>query len=778
MWMLLAATIDPSQWSYRRQIVLHNNYSTSFSPAPVMIVLDPNWFDYSKLNDSGGHTDLVFTDDDGETVLSFEVKSWNSSGASYVLLEVPDLPAQSSVNIYVYYHGPTSTDYSTDLSSYNYWVKANSALDPGSGDDELHALFVNNVSKRVWLVGKITDTVENDVDSWVLLLDISDGSVVDGKQFDLSDSLGSGGDDFLTKCSFAQLPNLLAACGKVSDGADTNWLISSFQYSSGIQLALGWPQDPGDTGYDEAAGVSFNKAYQIDFVGQWSDGLYRMQDYSGDGTVNWQLSQGSASKTFIPTDLTIDIDNGGKRYVCGYIVPDELSFVDKFDENTSSAPSLLWEITLPRQFIYINSIAVDSNNDYFYVGGHEGSGTDVDVYFAKLDKENGSIIWEKTFDFDKGAGGEDIFDIWIDSDGNLVASGYAKSASQEQFLMLKLDPEGQLLWSYEFYPGGDGRLQACGVDSDNNMVFAGFYDPGDKEGFVIKLFNGQPNIEIGIEESLGVTPPELVSPSNGSMFGMDKTSVLFEWNDCSGFSSPKYELQISTDGEFYSENIVGTYNSTSTDLTVDVSDWNSNYYFWRVRVIDSGTNESSPWSEVWKFALDKRPPALVSACYELLQGKVRLEWEVQDDFSGYNKAKIEIFEDSDFSSKILSAETPDKFYEFTSSSSTYCWRIKLQDIAGNWSEWYRVGEICSANVASTVIRVSEEQKFVLRNLSPEAKVSVYNILGRKVTELSLVNGTAEWNGRDMHGKLCGVGVYFVKVEDESKSKVYKVLVLK
>jgi len=96
-------------WSYRKKITITNSSSSDVTDYQVDIVLDSSNFDFSKANSDG--SDIRFTSDDGQTPLSYWIESWDSANSkAKVWVKVPSIPANSSVDIYMYYGKPSATD--------------------------------------------------------------------------------------------------------------------------------------------------------------------------------------------------------------------------------------------------------------------------------------------------------------------------------------------------------------------------------------------------------------------------------------------------------------------------------------------------------------------------------------------------------------------------------------------------------------------------------------------------------------------------------------------
>ena len=76
---------------------------------PVLVTLSLSNFNYSKAKSDG--TDLRFIDTDGTTQLIYHIEEWNTSGYSYVWVNVTNIDASSSSDyIWMYYGNPLASD--------------------------------------------------------------------------------------------------------------------------------------------------------------------------------------------------------------------------------------------------------------------------------------------------------------------------------------------------------------------------------------------------------------------------------------------------------------------------------------------------------------------------------------------------------------------------------------------------------------------------------------------------------------------------------------------
>jgi len=153
----------------------------------------------------------------------------------------------------------------------------------------------------------------------------------------------------------------------------------------------------------------------------------------------------------------------------------------------SGGDDFLWDIT------------VDNNDDILLSGGYGGTLThngktfvaarDGSAYFAKLDGKTGSIKWitvagvmgtgNELIDSGRTAGGNEIK---VDSQGNAVAILSARGERYKignQFFtpagvmdafVVKLSPEGEFVWAYQFAGSGRKQGRAIAITGEDKVV--------------------------------------------------------------------------------------------------------------------------------------------------------------------------------------------------------------------------------------------------------------------------------------------------------------------
>jgi hypothetical protein len=183
------------------------------------------------------------------------------------------------------------------------------------------------------------------------------------------------------------------------------------------------------------------------------------------------------------------------------------------------------------------------------------------------------------------------------------------------------------------------------------------------------------------------TVPNLVSPSNGT--ALNTSSVTLIWNrsqdNLSGVD--QYEIQLASNPSFTNPT---TY--LTSDTTYSISILNEGTYYWRVRAKDYAGNYSG-WSSSRSLTLDRTAPTvpnLVSPSNGAVfnTSSVTLIWNrSQDSLSGVGQYEIQLSNNSSFTNP-TTYSTSDTTYSISNlNDTTYYWRVRAKDNAGNYSGW-------------------------------------------------------------------------------------------
>jgi hypothetical protein len=186
--------------------------------------------------------------------------------------------------------------------------------------------------------------------------------------------------------------------------------------------------------------------------------------------------------------------------------------------------------------------------------------------------------------------------------------------------------------------------------------------------------------------------PDILAPSvpSGLTDSVNGDSVALDWDDSiddkSGFK--EYIVEYADNSDF-----TGASSQTVAASELDINGLDDmTTYYWRVKAVDNAGNESA-WSTTDSFTIDLadiQAPSVPSGLTDSVSGdSVALDWDDSiDDKSGFKEYVVEYADNSDFtgaSSQTVAASELD--INGLDDMTTYYWRVKAVDNAGNESAW-------------------------------------------------------------------------------------------
>ncbi len=158
---------------------------------------------------------------------------------------------------------------------------------------------------------------------------------------------------------------------------------------------------------------------------------------------------------------------------------------------TDAKGNLLWEKRLGKARKDIAYAIDDAPGKSLYIAGTSKSYSkegDYDMIVMKLDAD-GNLLWGKSLG---GAGKDQGNGVVTTADGGCVVVGKTKSFGHGHYdaYVVKLSPDGKVLWSKAF--GGEGNDEAHGVTqlADGSLIVVGgteSFGAGDFDFYIIKL---------------------------------------------------------------------------------------------------------------------------------------------------------------------------------------------------------------------------------------------------------------------------------------------------
>lgn len=171
---------------------------------------------------------------------------------------------------------------------------------------------------------------------------------------------------------------------------------------------------------------------------------------------------------------------------------------------------------------------INASDTSLYIGGKicPLAGNSCDMLLLKVDKNIGSLIWDRTMNF-SGNGYDELDGLELKNDG-IYCSGWAHELEAGIFFpdmgFWKLDYNGNTIWTNYFGKSGSGEHQDGHLVVDDNFIYAaGLWDGGsngnayngssflgkfDKSNGVFidsTLFGSQSNNFLDAENALGMT---------------------------------------------------------------------------------------------------------------------------------------------------------------------------------------------------------------------------------------------------------------------------------
>lgn len=121
----------------------------------------------------------------------------------------------------------------------------------------------------------------------------------------------------------------------------------------------------------------------------------------------------------------------------------------------------------------MRAVAVDDEDNVIVTGSSIDGVGDYDYLTVKYDA-NGRLIWHRQYD---SGGTDDAAASGVDADGNVYVTGSSGDADHgSDFVTLKYDSEGNEVWARTYDHGADDRAVGLVVDAADNVIVTGASD--------------------------------------------------------------------------------------------------------------------------------------------------------------------------------------------------------------------------------------------------------------------------------------------------------------
>jgi hypothetical protein len=292
--------------------------------------------------------------------------------------------------------------------------------------------------------------------------------------------------------------------------------------------------------------------------------------------------------------------------------------------------------------------------------------------------------------------------------------------------------------------------------------------------------------------------PTLISPVNAVW--LTNTTVIFNWSEVTfNTKSPiRFTVQIDTSINFTNPRIL------TTSYCCDTSTLSQYRYYWRVRAYDLAGNQGE-FSNTDSFGIDIGSPSTPSLVIPtsgatINDSIVTFIWlRSSDNFSGVRNYRIQVAYHFSFENPVLDTFASDTVMNRIFRDTSYYWKGKTIDRAGNESGWSnfrrftvrRVGiyENNSPNLFPTeIINLFQSNPtenhpikiaFTITKVT-QINLQIYDITGRSVA--TLVNAQLRpgfysftWDGKDTQLRSVADGIYFCTLITPERKYTKKII---
>lgn len=274
-----------------------------------------------------------------------------------------------------------------------------------------------------------------------------------------------------------------------------------------------WAEEFGDGNNEYVKDIAIDKdgnSYFAAFDQGNESGDILVTKLDKDGTSLWSKNLGNDNNNSV---WGIEVDKDGNTYITGEFegflqlglgsaTLDGGENGDVFVAKLDTDGDVLWakEYGNAASYDQAEDVVVDKEgNAYlFFAEGNEGNEGSDRAKLVKLDKSNGSELWDETFDSNTSITSAE--GIAIDDEDNIYVAGYfyetatfgdisLEGGEDGDAFVAKLDKSnGDVLWAKDFNSqndddSGSGYIDAIAVDDEGNTFVTGnFYDESVKIG--------------------------------------------------------------------------------------------------------------------------------------------------------------------------------------------------------------------------------------------------------------------------------------------------------
>ncbi|NQY10781.1 MAG: hypothetical protein HRT71_14885 [Flavobacteriales bacterium] len=379
--------------------------------------------------------------------------------------------------------------------------------DGDDGEDDIPNGLVIDENGNILITGESFSTATNK-DIITLKYDLN-GSFLWEQKFDLGDIVGFlvGADDVGSSIALDVLGNVYVSGTSYNNSSISNASIISIKYNSTGGLEWIKRLDAGARGLGLAESKSMITDYEsgdVYITGNTYNTTSSYADvivikYDSQGTEKW-ISTFNGTFNGDDTGTDIAIDEQGNVYVVGNVV-NEVTGEDVIAIKYNSDGIVIWSTVFDQHGGDNNAayLELDEDGSLFITGSAKEQDDEVntDIVLLKLNGESGEINWTQTINNEEQI--DEPKGLLVDDAGNpiLLGSIFNKQFGGRDFLTVKYNSKGELLWSIDYVGKAFGTdiAQNIAQDADGNIYVTG------------KTFNGT------IDELVTIKYNQVIKPA-------------------------------------------------------------------------------------------------------------------------------------------------------------------------------------------------------------------------------------------------------------------------
>ena len=176
---------------------------------------------------------------------------------------------------------------------------------------------------------------------------------------------------------------------------------------------------------------------------------------------------------------------------------------------------------------HATGIAVDNTGNIIVTGAAKIGG-DVDYLTIKYDS-NGTVIWIDTLD--NNGVSDSAMAIAVDGSNNIIVTGYSCISGNADYFTVKYDSNGIIQWTDTLDNGSDDFAMGVAVDNFNNVIVTGISTLDNQNYFTVK-YDPAGNIlwadTLGLEGDAGAYAVAVDDSNNVIVTGIRDSNVIHE----------------------------------------------------------------------------------------------------------------------------------------------------------------------------------------------------------------------------------------------------------